>query len=131
MRRKHSKRSFRETGDSETEEERYHKIKRDDMDWTDKAGYDSDRLGHHADSYEIAGHPDLGNFADRIGDRGDHPYGHHHDLDKAGDSYDKYTDIGKDEEEALDKFADSHAGIGEVGSPKKEKKEEKKEEKLF
>ena len=131
MRRKHSKRSFRETGDSETEEERYHKIKRDDMDWTDKAGYDSDRLGHHADSYEIAGHPDLGNFADRIGDRGDHPYGHHHDLDKAGDSYDKYTDIGKDEEEALDKFADAHAGIGEVGSPKKEKKEEKKEEKLF
>ena len=101
------------------------------MDWTDKAGYDSDRMGHHADSYEIAGHPDLGNFADRIGDRGDHPYGHHHDLDKAGDSYDKYTDIGKDEEEALDKFADAHAGIGEVGSPKKEKKEEKKEEKLF
>ena len=44
MRRdKRSRRSFRETGDSETEEERYHKIKRDDMDWTDKAGYDSDR----------------------------------------------------------------------------------------
>ena len=35
---------MRETGDSETEEERYRKIKRDDMDWTDKAGYDSDRM---------------------------------------------------------------------------------------
>ena len=123
---------MRETGDSETEEERYRKIKRDDMDWTDKAGYDSDRMSHNADSYEVAGHPDLGNFADRIGDRGDHPHGHRIDMDKAGDHYDRYTDIGKDSEEDLDKFADAHDGIGEVGSkPKKvEKKEEKKEEKL-
>ena len=97
------------------------------MDWTDKAGYDSDRMGHDADSWEVAGHPDLGNFADRIGDRADHPHGHHHDIDKAGDHYDKYTDIGKDSEEELDKFADAHDGIGEVG--KKEKKEESKEEK--
>merc|ERR1711937_808806 len=114
-------------------EERYHKIKRDDMDWTDKAGYDSDRMSHEADSYEIAGHPDLGNFADRIGDHADHPHGHHHDIDKAGDHYDKYTDIGKDDEAAIDEFADAHDGIGEVDGkvkklPKKEKKEEEKKE---
>jgi len=111
----------RETGDSETEEERYRKIKRDDMDWTDRAGYNADRVSADADSKEVAGDPDLGNFADRVGDRADR----HEWADKVGDSYDAYKDIGKSWEKELDKFANSHDGIGEK---KAEKKEEKKEE---
>ena len=71
----------------------------------------ADQLGANADQVSR----NWGRKADRIGDH----------ADKWGN---RYKNIGRLEEKALDEFADSHDGIGEPGGRvKREKNEEKKD----